>query len=135
MHKDEFDEFSKLLHRTAKVYGKTLDDELLQSYWRALKDLSLIRVTELAEHRLKHSKFFPKPVDLRPFEEKQPPSLDGKFEEGEERAMYRLEELRRDNPEEWSRQLSGRRAAEYAAQFGVHNIWFDVKQRCWRRHP
>ena len=138
MHQNDFEGFAKLLKRMAVTYGKKLDDELTHAYWTALKDQPLDRILAMAEHRMKHSKFFPKPVELRPVEEKAPPSRDGKFEEGEERAMRRLEELRMTNPGAWTAMLETShepncRALIYANQFGVDGIWYDIPNRCWRK--
>lgn len=137
MHQSDFEGFAKLLKRLAVTYGKKLDDELTQAYWIALKDQPLDRITMLAEHRMKHSKFFPKPVELRPAEDRPPPSADGKFEECEERSMRNLEEMRQKSPREWAARLTeshgdGCRALMYASQYGVANIWYDIPQRCWR---
>jgi hypothetical protein len=136
MHQNDFEGFAKLLKRLAVTYGKKLDDELTQAYWTALKDQPLDRITALAEHRMKHSKFFPKPVELRPAEDRIPPSADGKFEEGEERSMRNLEELRQTHPDVWTERMQelkpGCRALDYAREYGATNIWFDIPNRRWR---
>lgn len=137
MHQNDFDGFAKLLKRMAATYSKKLDDEVIQGYWTALKDQPLERITAMAEHRMKHSKFFPKPVELRPAEDRLPPSVDGKFEECEARAMRNLEEMREKQPAAWAAHLTeshgdGCRALMYAAQFGAASIWYDIPQRCWR---
>jgi hypothetical protein len=134
MHQGDFDAFRTLLERLAKLYGKKLDDELVQMYWRALKDQSLTTVTERVESHIRYAKFFPKPFEIRPKDDAPEPTPDGKFEEGEERAMRNLEELRRMNPSEWMERMKGRKAAEYAMQFGIDNIWYDIPNRCWRHH-
>lgn len=136
MHQGDFDGFRALMERAGKLYGKKLDDDMIQGYWRALKDQTLTTVTERVESHIRYQKFFPKPIEMRPKEEKQPQTPDGKFEEGEERAMRRLEDKRRNDPQGWieeiSRAKSGCRALDYAEQFGIGNIWFDFAQRCWR---
>lgn len=137
MHQSDFEGFAKLLKRLAVTYGKKLDDELTQAYWIALKDQPLDRITMLAEHRMKHSKFFPKPVELRPAEDRPPPSADGKFEECEERALENLEDLRQMYPQAWEARLKeshgeGCLALTYANTFGAQNIWFDLPTRSWR---
>ena len=133
MHQSDFEGFSALLQRVAAVYGKKLDDKLVQGYWDTLKDQTLTTITELANSHTRYGKFFPKPIELRPKDDKPEPTSDGKFEEGEERAMRNLEELRRTNPEEWFTRVGEKsRAAIYANQFGVENIWYDISNRCWR---
>lgn len=136
MHQNDFEGFAKLLKRLAVTYGKKLDDELIQAYWTALKDQPLDRITALAEHRMKHSKFFPKPVELRPHEETVAPSIDGKFEECEARSIANLEELRQASPHDWLTYMRKHkpncRAIDYAEEFGPMDIWYDNQQNCWR---
>ena len=137
MHQNDFDAFATLMHKLAKVYGKKLDDDVLQGYWKALKDQTLTTVTERVESHLRFAKFFPKPIELRPKDDKPDPTPDGKFEEGEERSMRNLEELRQKRPDEWRATLlkshgDGCRALTYADTFGTENIWFDIPTRSWR---
>lgn len=137
MHQGDFEGFATLLRRIASVYSKKLTDDVIQGYWIALKDQSLVTITELANTHTRYGKFFPKPIELRPKDDKPEPTSDGKFEEGEERALRNLEELRQKRPEEWAARLTeshgdGCRALMYAREFGVENIWFDVPNRCWR---
>lgn len=136
MHASELDAFTRLMKRMATTYGKKLDDELTQAYWVALKDQPLDRITALADHRMKHSRFFPKPVELRPHEERIAPSADGKFEDAELRAVKNLEEMRQKDPVRWLEYLRkhrpGCRAIDYAEEFGPMDIWFDGAQNCWR---
>lgn len=133
MHQADFEGFTALMQRVAAVYSKKLDDNMIQGYWTALKDQSLITITELANAHTRYGKFFPKPIELRPKDDKPEPTSDGKFEEGEERAIVGLEDLRRTDPDAWFERVGrSSRAACYANEFGVHNIWYDVAQRCWR---
>lgn len=137
MHQNDFDRFVKLLRQLAATYGKKLTDDLTQGYWTALKDQPLERITMLAEFRMKHSKFFPKPAELRPAEERAAPSADGKFEQCEERALENLEELRKVHPQAWVASVrkshgSSCLALTYADTFGAENIWFDIPSRSWR---
>src|SRR5206468_676392 len=105
MHQTDFEDFAKTLHKLAAVFTKKLSDEFIQAYWEALKDEPLSTVTRLADQHTRYGKFFPKPVELRPKEEKPPKSKDlegeAKFREGEARAIANLEEIRRDNPAAW----------------------------------
>lgn len=136
MHQNDFDAFAALMQRLAKIYGKKLDDDMVQGYWKALKDQALSTITERVESHIRYAKFFPKPFEMRPKDDAPEPTPDGKFEEGEERAMRNLEELRQINPQEWLMRVGeNSRAATYANTFGVHNIWYDIPNRCWRHHP
>lgn len=62
----EYTEFEAVLKKHAQVYSKKLTDELVEGYWAALKDLSLPTFARCADNHLRYSKFFPKPVELRP---------------------------------------------------------------------
>lgn len=137
MHQGDFEGFATLMRRVAAVYSKKLTDDVIQGYWIALKDQSLVTITELANTHTRYGKFFPKPNELRPKDDKPEPTPDGKFEEGEKRAMSNLEELRQKHPEEWTARLveshgDGCRALMHAREFGVDNIWYDIPNRCWR---
>ena len=133
MHQSDFEGFSALLNRVAAVYSKKLTDDVVQGYWTALKDQTLTTITELANSHTRYGKFFPKPIELRPKDDKPEPTPDGKFEEGERRAIEGLEHLRRTEPGEWFERVGANsRAATYANTFGIENIWFDEPNRCWR---
>ncbi len=74
MHRNELDAFSALLDEFAVVFGKPKPDDLVvQRYWNALKDQSLEAVTRARDRHMRYGKFFPKPVDLRPKDDKPPP--------------------------------------------------------------
>ncbi len=62
----EFGDFEALMRQFEKIFGKKIDDETMQVYWRALKDLPFGLVRAKAEIYLKRAKFFPKPAELRP---------------------------------------------------------------------
>lgn len=133
MHQGDFEGFSALMSRVAAVYSKKLDDNTIHGYWTALKDQSLVTITELANTHTRYGKFFPKPIELRPKDDKPEPTPDGKFEAGEQRALENLEDLRRSSPETWFAHVGkNSRAACYANEFGANNIWYDFEQKCWR---
>lgn len=110
MYQTDFEPFSALLRQHSQIYSKKLTDEMVQGYWSALKDQPWGVVRKFAEEHLKHAKFFPKPSELRPKEDtsakfqRDEASL-ATFREGEARCIRNLDELRRNNPEEWSRQV------------------------------
>lgn len=136
MHQNDFDAFAALMQRLAKIYGKKLDDDMVQGYWKALKDQTLSSVTERVESHIRYAKFFPKPFEMRPKDDAPDPTPDGKFEEAEQRSRRNLEEMRQTDPTRWlaymQRYKPGCRALQYAAQYGVENIWFDFPNQCWR---
>jgi len=134
MHQDDFPGFKAVLVQLGEVYPKKITDDTVQAYWGALKDLSLATIIRLASQHAKYAKFFPKPVELRPKEDKPPlsdPKFDASFREGEERAIRTLEELRQRNPEAWLTQMGDNNAARLHRQFG-EQLWYDLPNRCWR---
>lgn len=140
MYGDDFAQFQALLESLAVVYGKEVNDQLVQTYWNSLRDLTLPRVKQLAEQHLRRGKFFPKPVELRPKEDPPPttrtPSMDAAFREAEDRAIRNLEELRQHNPAEWELIVAGAKGYDCNAirlhkQYGSQ-LWYDLEQRCWR---
>lgn len=62
----DFDDFSALIRRMCVIFSKKATDELVNSYWDALKDLTLPIVRRCADNHARYGKFFPKPFDLRP---------------------------------------------------------------------
>lgn len=130
----DYDGFTKVLEKLALVFGKKLEDGLVEAYWGALKDQTLTTVTQLAERHMRTSKFWPKPAELRPKDAISPETDDdGKFREGKERAMRGLEEMRRKDPKLWMELMEHRTAGAFAREFGIDNIYFDIPSRCWRR--
>jgi len=62
----DFNDFSALMRKMCVVFSKKATDELVNSYWDALKDLQLTVVRRCADNHARYGKFFPKPFDLRP---------------------------------------------------------------------
>lgn len=137
MHQSDFDGFSTVLRKLATVYGKKLDDELVQAYWSALKDQSLPAVTDLALTHMRYGKFFPKPVELRPKDYRDKPMEHGKSSKADERAMRRLEDQRRNDPSGWLKIMVEHDpncfALQLAGKHGVDGIWYDIPHRMWRQ--
>jgi len=100
---EDFQRFEGVLRKLEFIYGKKIPDETMQAYWRALKDLPYQQVEDRINSHIRYAKFFPKPMELRPKEErpKEPPKPDGSFADGERRAAANLEELRRFRPKLW----------------------------------
>src|ERR1051326_7580909 len=116
MHRDEFDSFSELLRQLASVYGKELNDLILQAYWKTLRDLSFAQLQALAEGHLKRGKFFPKPAELRPKEDRTPYQADNKSKAADDLCIRNLEELRRLDPKRWEWEVTLRRADRVIAR-------------------
>lgn len=99
---EDFVRFEKAIRGLEFTYGKKISDEAMQQYWRALKDLPFDQVSERIQTHTRYAKFFPKPVELRPKEDRPKEIVpDGAFIDGERRAAANLEELRRFRPQMW----------------------------------
>lgn len=114
MQRSDYSEFRALLDRCAEVYGKPKpSDGLMEAYWASLLDVHFTLVKRCAESHLKHGKFFPKPAELRPKEDKpaavRDPSADAAFQAGERRAAENLEDLRRRDERAWRHEVNLRK--------------------------
>ena len=71
MHRPDFEPFRAQLNALAGIFGKKPPDDLqVQAYWNALRDLPLELVEQGVRHHIRYGKFFPKPVELRPKDER-----------------------------------------------------------------
>lgn len=151
MHATDRDEFLALLDQLAEVFGKPkLDDVKSQSYWRALRDLPLETIRRAAETHQRFGKFFPKPVELRPRDDKPPTEMSPKHE-AELRAAIAYnratwDELRRVDPEryayayEYGMAVAARAMATteegspiYAQALAEFNHHLDTRVAAWER--
>lgn len=110
----DFPRFEAILRRMEKLYAKKLDDELIQVYWHALRDLSLMHFERFAERHEKFGKFFPKPTELRPRDEvassvSRTPAMDAAFRESERMCVLNLERLRSVDPDKWKVEVAMRK--------------------------
>jgi hypothetical protein len=71
VHRPDWDRFRTLLNNLAAIYGKKPpEDGLLQAYWQALRDLPIELVEQAAAYHQRYGKHFPRPVELRPRDDK-----------------------------------------------------------------
>lgn len=71
MHKPDYDRFRAMLDEHALMFNRDKpDDILVQAYWNSLKDLPWEIVEACGKAHQRFGKFFPKPVELRPRDEK-----------------------------------------------------------------
>lgn len=137
MHQADFDSFASVLGKLATVYGKKLDDELVQAYWSALKDQTLSAIIDLSMKHMRYGKFFPKPVELRPKDSRDKPMEHSSSNKAEERAMRRLEDQRRTDPRGWLKTMADHDpdcfALQLAGKHGTDGIWYDIPNRIWRQ--
>lgn len=76
MRASEADEFDAMLKDWADTLCKKLEPNVAKSYWNALKDLPLATIRRRGDEHVKRNKFFPKPCELRPRDEKPEPSVE-----------------------------------------------------------
>jgi len=74
-------EFTRLVTKLAAVFAKSIDGDLVDSYFEALKPLSLQAVERACRTATADAAFFPKPVELRSMaaapERPRPREIDG----------------------------------------------------------
>jgi hypothetical protein len=127
--------FEETIKRLEKIFGKELDDETMQAYWGALKDQSLATFNRLAEHHVRNGKFFPKPFELRPKEDRglvRDATADGAFQQAEARCIANLEELRRQNPTKWAAEVRLRKLDRVIATEPQHTPTYARALCEWR---
>ena len=119
MQSADFPEFKTTLQRLKKQWPKKeLDDEIVQLYWRALRDQPLAIFRKFVERHEKHGRTYPQPSDLRPKEDKLQSvsgTGDSAFDEGVARSVRNLEELRKRDPEAWRVEVAIRRMSRILA--------------------
>lgn len=99
MHNLDHEEFRKLLDGLAITFSKPKpDDAQIAVYFRALSNLPLAIISERARHHERYGRFFPKPYELRPREDK-PPAKDS----ADDRA--RFDAAVKFNTETWQKAL------------------------------
>lgn len=104
MYSADHEAFVELLDQLAMIFGrKKPTDEFVKGYWHALRDVTLQTMRECAERHMRHGKFFPKPFELRPHDDK-PPTQESQasratFEAGQRFNVESWEFLRAADPE------------------------------------
>lgn len=91
--------FAALMQRLAETFDKPLTDGLVSAYWEALKDQHLAAVTRRADQAIKTSRFFPRPHQLRPADDKA--ASDSSANEPHE-----LERMNRQAMEYWAKTVA-----------------------------
>lgn len=110
MHTTDHAAFVDLLDEQAKVFSKPKpSDDLVQSYWHALRDVSIQTIRDMAVKHTRYGKFFPKPFELRPREDKPPVTEDAasrsKFEAAVRFSAETWAWLRERDPAEYEHRL------------------------------
>lgn len=76
MHQNDYEPFVHLLEAIQNTLGggpDFSDKKVADGYWYALKDLSFQAIERATANHMRYHKFFPKPVELRPADERQQP--------------------------------------------------------------
>lgn len=96
----EYAEFEALIRKLEKLYGKAIDDDTLAAYWAALRELPLGLVRRRIDEHIKRQKFFPKPAELRPKDEKpeRSPDHEKSFQAAVDRNVRNWDEGLRTDP-------------------------------------
>lgn len=132
----EFGQFEIEIKRLEKIFGKSLDDETMQAYWSALKDQHLAQFKRFVAHHEKAGKFFPKPFELRPKDERpviRDSKADGDFKTAEARCMRNLEELRRKDPDKWRAEVTVRKLDRLIATTDADSPAYPLILKEWRQ--
>ncbi len=149
MYRTDFDAFRAVLDRLADVFGKPKpDDVAVQAYWRALKDQTLAEIERAADRHTRFGKFYPKPVELRPRDDKPPPEVSPRHE-AELRAATAYnratwDELRAKDPARYEYEhgmaVAARAMASteqgspiYAQAAAEYRHFFDLRLAAWER--
>jgi len=92
-----------MLGELAQLYGHKLEADAVRWYWEALCDLPLSAVQAMAKVHARTGRYFPKPYELRPPDERKAPAAgpDRSFQEASARSDAALEQLRVTDPERW----------------------------------
>jgi hypothetical protein len=136
MQTGDFPTFRGELNAMAVVFSKVLEDSLVQMYWDALKDQSLAGFKERCRVHLKKGKFFPKPAELRPKEEKEQIQLSANARRSVHLGMLELAEkdprhngylksVLKQNAKDWLERFAedyDKAAAEYSKARYVSDI-------------
>ena len=67
MINDDKEKFKAMLTSLASTYSKSVDRDLLNTYWKALSDLELSEIQLAIDSHVQMSKFFPKPAEIREY--------------------------------------------------------------------
>ena len=131
----DFDAFGGMMDQLCAAWNRPVSDDVVKSYWSALKDVPLPEVERNVARIIKTATRrdpWPKPGDLRdeaPTDVKQDP----KFDEGVARAVRNLEMLKRENEEAWRGEAALRRLDRIIATEWEGSPAYAQALREWRQ--
>lgn len=131
----DFARFETVVRRMEKLFGKKIDDESMQSYWRALKDQSLQQFERMADKHERYGRFFPKPAELRPKDDAgvavvRSGKMEAEFKEGEALCVRNLQDIG-EGCEEWVHEVRLRRADRLMATVHESDPTYPIIKREW----
>lgn len=101
MHSPDKRNFDQLMDTLGETFGKPVTDLMKQTYWVALKDQPWEVVEICAKTHSRYGKFFPKPAELRPKDEKRLHQDTAGLDASEKHTVQNWEDLRQSNPEQY----------------------------------
>ena len=104
MYETDGTAFNTVLDRLSAVFSKEVTDPMREAYWGALRDLPLPLIEERARAHARFGKFFPKPFELRPKEDRpkdKDPAEEAKFKGYQQQSAEHLDELHGQDPKRW----------------------------------
>lgn len=133
MHQDDSEAFEKLLKQLGEAFNRKLSDELIQAYWKSLKDLPLGAIQRMADSHMRFKKFFPKPFELRPEDAPAEKKSSPGYEEGCRRSIENWEERLRLDPIGARRELLSAYIARVEASEKRGSIAYDERMEFARQ--
>lgn len=106
MMPEDFGRFEKAIGKLSMVFGKDLSPETTQAYLRALNDMPIEVIEQRVDSHIRHGKFFPKPAELRPKEDKPRQPLTEEFLADVRRSDEANDRLWAENRELWLKTVS-----------------------------
>lgn len=109
--------FAKGLWTLAETFNEPMSDTKAEAYFNALSEFDITAVNVAMHHALRHSKFFPRPAELREH-------IEGTVDDGAEKAWAAvLKEIRRVG-------YVGVPALEPRALRAVRELWGSWQRLC-----
>lgn len=129
----DFDAFGGMMDQLCAVWNRPVNDEVVKSYWNALKEIPRTEVERNFNRIIKTATRkdpWPKPADLRdevPTDVKQDP----KFDAAVAFSIRNLEELKRTDENAWRREVRLRYLDRRIATEWEGSTIYDQAKREW----
>jgi hypothetical protein len=131
---EDFGRFEVAIRKLEFTYSKAVPDEMMQAFWVALKDLPFEQVQERINAHVRYNKFFPRPVELRPKEDRprdKGAAEDGAFKAAEAASIRHLEELRKVDPKAWIVELAKRNLGRLLVEHTEDSEVYRERRQLW----